>query len=298
MKFGQLESFAVIKISGEDAATFLQGQLTNDINALDQNWQLSGYCNPKGRLLALLQIWQDSNNNFYALLSKDLSQSIIKRLSMYVMRSKVIIEELQNKTLTAFVDSSALIALLPEMKESIKPKTKHQVIHSNTTTTLIVNKRALMISDEMVSSAESSSFDSQWQQYNIEDGLPTVTQASSELFIPQMINLDLLDGINFKKGCYTGQEIVARMHYLGKLKQRMFVCDLGGDLVDIVDIKAGDKITLDDATNVSSVGNIVAVTEGSTQCLAVIKLASLGQSLLLENGITIKARDNQPYPIN
>lgn len=292
MTFGKLNSYGLISISGEDAVSFLQGQLTNDLNLLTENaqWQYSAYCNPKGRLLALLQIWKVSDQEFYAVLSKDLIESTIKRLRMYVLRSKVIIEALE-RTLIGF---NSMQSLSEFNHENIA-----QIILNNTKTVCRINndQYILKIADRyiMINAPIENlpSFDSVWQSHNIADGLPHITADTTESFIPQMINLDLLDGINFKKGCYTGQEIVARMHYLGNLKQRMFVCEIQNDDSNI---KIGDKIFVN-SENSTTVGSVSNTAADSDKILAVLKLAYLDNELYLENGDQIQLAEPQPYAI-
>lgn len=292
MTFGKLNSYGLISISGEDAATFLQGQLTNDLNLLTENaqWQYSAYCNPKGRVLALLQIWKVSDQEFYAVLSKDLLESTINRLRMYVMRSKVIIEALE-RTLIGF---NSLQSLSEFNHENIA-----QIILNNTKTVCRINndQYILKIADRYIlinaPTENLPSFDLVWLSHNIADGLPHITADTTESFIPQMINLDLLDGINFKKGCYTGQEIVARMHYLGNLKQRMFVCEIQNDDSNI---KIGDKIFVD-SENSTTVGSVSNTAADSDKILAVLKLAFLDNELYLENGHQIQLTEPQPYAI-
>ena len=289
MKFGKIHSLGAIKISGQDAHSFLQGQLTNDINDLTQNWQFSGYCNPKGRLLALFQIWRSADNEVYALLSKDLVDPVIKRLRMYVMRSNVVIEELDQLNIYGLSSLEYLTEISPVSFEAIKPDTNNQVFYNGNTALLMIDQHALLVSEDSYSDIEVNNFDERWTQLNVEHGFPQISLDSSELFIPQMVNLDLLGGISFNKGCYTGQEIVARMHYLGKLKQRMFVYAASEKLQGVL---AGDKVVRDDT---STAGLIVSASNDSKMCLAVIKLDSSDEALFLESGLKLEKLSDQPY---
>jgi len=292
MNFGQLSSLSLIRISGDDASSFLQGQLTNDVDALDLNWQLTGYCNPKGRLLALMKLWRDSYGAYYALLEDELCEPTIKRLQMYVMRSKVVIEKLEDRLIQGFASIEDLNSVKPLLSQDIDLQKQHQLISSDEETILIINNRAILIGKENLS---DSTFDKEWALLNINEGLPSLKASSSEIFVPQMINLDLLDAINFKKGCYTGQEIVARMHYLGKLKQRLFVCDFK---TNPNNVKAGEKIYRSDSDSNIAVGNIISAINNEKACLAVIKLDSSNQTLELENKTQLKKRQSQPYKIS
>jgi folate-binding protein YgfZ len=236
-----VSNLSVLRFTGPDSLSFLQGQLSNDLNALSSSWHYSGYCNPKGRLLALFQVWRNEQI-IYASIDSSLVDATIKRLRMFVMRSKVVIDELTQARclgLTDIDNNSERFSV--DINESIH--------------TLYLGTRALRIdlepSDQMPSADTIDS--QQWDLANIAEGEPTIDADNVEMFIPQMVNLDLLGGINFKKGCYTGQEIVARMHYLGKLKQRMFVCQLEGNASSGEKVISGDK----------NAGNIVAASAGS-----------------------------------
>lgn len=294
MTFGSLHSYSLLKISGTDAPTFLQGQLTNDINLLDSQWQLTGYCSPKGRLLALFKLWKTDTNEFHALLSKDLTESTVKRLRMFVMRSDVEITIIE-KTMAGFNSIDDLIEYNPDYSDCTENTNEKSVtaLESNDFLLKLAN-RYLLISDQ---DNINDSFDTEWLAGNISTGLPQINVDTVELFIPQMINLDILDGINFKKGCYTGQEIVARMHYLGKLKQRMFVCKISEG---VSCPSPGDKVynlsngSLD---NRKTIGNIVSATKESNLFLAVLRLDNIDNGLYLASGDKFETLDSQPYPL-
>lgn len=296
----KLDNLSLLKITGDDATTFLQGQLTNDINLTSNQWQYSGYCTPKGRCIALFKIWQ-TENTFFALIDKSLAELTIKRLRMYVMRSKVIIEELESQYYGAFNPQSAAQITSCFSDTQLEQLEKNSFLSQDNTHCLSFGGRFLIITDnkiqpETVDQKEKN----QWLVKNIKEGLPQVTAQSSELFIPQMLNLDLLNGINFKKGCYTGQEIVARMHYLGKLKQRMFVCSVSSDSSES-SINTGDKI-FSDTDLKSSVGHIVNIAGESA--IAVLRLDSIKTTQEKESifhtseQTTLTVNNDQPYPLD
>ena len=133
--------------------------------------------------------------------------------------------------------------------------------------------------------------DLSWLKRDIADGLPRVTVESQEMFIPQMLNLDILDGVNFKKGCYTGQEIIARMRYLGKLKQRSFVCELSNNCT----VEIGAKIIDENGKNI---GSIVNAVDGHDAVVASLRFDNLDNGLILESGETLSVKNNQPYSID
>jgi folate-binding protein YgfZ len=266
-------NLSVLQFTGTDSISFLQGQISNDINALSASWQFSGYCNPKGRLLALLQVWKNEDV-VYASIDSSLVDATIKRLRMYVMRSKVIIDEIKQARFTGLTGL--------ENKSERFSVTINDSIH-----TLHYGDRALRI-DLQPSDHTSLEQVDDWQGWavaKIAAGEPTIDADNVEMFVPQMVNLDLLDGINFKKGCYTGQEIVARMHYLGKLKQRMFVCQVDGSAHSGEKILAAEK----------NAGTIVSAFDGSA--LAVIRRELLDNSLKTESGAKVIPLAQQPYSI-
>ncbi|MDH5633645.1 MAG: folate-binding protein [Gammaproteobacteria bacterium] len=225
-----LTDLALIRVSGDDAAQFLQGQLSNDIRLLDTNpTQLSAYCNPKGRVLALFRIFK-TGNDYNLLLPATLAEATTRRLQMFVMRSKVDIKFCQDRLLLGVIGNPSCPGL-PKLPADANP-----VIHDTTDDIALVslngNTRRTLLSApsgfvgtlwQSSSGIVATEDAAGWRLLDIEEGIPQVFEETVDQFIPQMINLDILDGVNFKKGCYPGQEIVARMRYLGKLKKRMYL---------------------------------------------------------------------------
>ncbi len=183
----------IIEVSGPDATTYLQGQLTNDILELKHKpYQPTAHLNNKGRILATFLAIQVGENHYYLITSKTIAGTIITRLKMFVLRSKVSIAQ-----------STQHLSLQQNCGElSIELSPDFFLIINNSVTTL----------------AEDSNL---WHKILINLGLPMIYANTQEKIIPQQINYDLIGGVNFKKGCYTGQEIVARTHYLGKVKRRL-----------------------------------------------------------------------------
>lgn len=286
----KLDNLGLIKISGDDAEQFLQGQLTNDVTLLDNNWQYTGYCNPQGRLIALIILWR-TGVDFYALIDDALQDLTVKRLSMFIMRSKVAIESLTEPAIVACLagenlDAKDKNATLPLPTQELQ---SGLLITKNQWTYLSFGTRGLLVRQTQENQPIDSSAELQerWEKLDILAGLPKVSTETHEMFVPQMVNLDLLNGINFNKGCYTGQEIVARMHYLGKLKQRMFVCTANSGT-------AGDKVS----TQTGEIaGNLVTnVVQGV--CLAVVRLKHVQAALVLESGLSIAVESKQPYDLS
>lgn len=287
MSVSKLHHLSLIKITGEDAAHFLQGQLTNDIEALDGNWQYSGYCNPKGRLLAILTLWKNKQA-FYALMDKSVQQACIQRLRMYVLRSKVSIEEITNLNCYGRFGQESQSTTLGQL--SIDSDTDVTELSFGSRSLLICPQQAL---EEKPAKAH---IDQQWLRQDIAEGLARVTAQSAELFIPQMLNLDLLNGISFSKGCYTGQEIVARMHYLGKLKQRQYLCQFAQHDHQT---NIGDKVLL--ASDPSkSAGTIASSINGYAKALLILRSEYANENIgefKCENGARLTLSHVQPISL-
>ncbi|MFM1827757.1 MAG: hypothetical protein RLY67_1138 [Pseudomonadota bacterium] len=221
-----------LEISGSDALGFLQGQLTNDVASLAPidpaggagSHHLTGYCSPKGRLFFVGRLIRRTADSFWLLLPSERADFAIKRLKMFVLRSKVTIQELP------LVSVGLLGVLGPE---SAPPQGYAEALDAGILVCIESSQdqaRGLFIAQpeapEKISSKgladlPMTSLES-WSLSEIGAGVPNVSQSSSELFVPQTINLDLVAGVSFTKGCYPGQEVVARTHYLGRLKRRMF----------------------------------------------------------------------------
>ena len=266
----------LVKVTGKDAKTFLQGQLTNDINLLENSWQYSAYCNPKGRAMAVFTIWADEDV-IYMLVESALAQTVLKRLRMYVLRSRVTIEEI-NSNISVKFDLPHENPLYQQTKD-------------DSTYRLGFGNRELMVTPE---EAQTYSDFERWLEADISEGLPRVTEETYEAFIPQMINMDILNGINFKKGCYTGQEIIARMKYLGKLKQRSFVCSMLENEEGTGEITAGEKVTDNDGKNI---GTIVNASKGLHNVLASLRFENISNGLKTESGVSLQINESQPYDL-
>ncbi|MDX1915119.1 MAG: folate-binding protein YgfZ [Methylophilus sp.] len=257
-----LSHLGLISLRGEDAITFLQGQVTNDVKQLDGNQaHLSGYCTAKGRLLALFLAFSHQNQ-LYLQLPRSLLAPIAKRLKMYVLRSKVNIDDMTDLKIKIGVSGPDAEGILSKLFTSIPANNFEHVSTEQTTILKLPNVNNLARYQLITSIATASTLwhslktscqpvgKSCWDWLEINAGIPEVVPETQEQFVPQMLNLDLLNGINFKKGCYTGQEIVARTHYLGSVKRRTFLAELTtSDLP-----KAGDKL-FDHSKN--EVGQIV-----------------------------------------
>lgn len=207
-----LDRYSIIEISGEDHLDFLQGQLTNDIKKNEKKFIYSGMCNPKGRLFAFLRILRtpDSSSIFFVIPSS-LADAVQKRLMMFILRAKVVIQKAENFHLIGIIDDNPLIDISADRKLNLPDQTNRSVtiFQDNDLYKQITTKHSF---DDI----------SNWIKKDIEFGIPEIMEQTQEKFLVHTCNLDLIDAVNFKKGCYTGQEIVARTHYLGKPKHRSF----------------------------------------------------------------------------
>ena len=198
--FFHLNSRAILKISGNDAKSFLQSQLSNDINKIDySNIQLNAYCQHQGKILALFWVIRQEED-FYLSFPADLLDSIQSRLKMFVIMADVTIEDVTPQLIQIGV-----------LEEKYSPS-------------FSINEKMSLI---IIENTDLSNFDIStndlWSQSCLDCHLPDVFLTTTEKFVPQMLNLDINEkGVSFSKGCYPGQEVVARLHYLGSAKRRLF----------------------------------------------------------------------------
>ncbi|MAX53379.1 MAG: hypothetical protein CMH22_15495 [Methylophaga sp.] len=217
-----LPSLSVIQVSGEEADSFLQNLLTNDIRTLTNNTaQLSGFCNPKGRLLSLFYVVK-REKDFLLITATDLADSIAQRLTMFKLRSKVDISVSAELNTMGYISE----APLKDQASTFWSASEHD---GQLSIYLPGNlHRYLVITPVDKSIIENSRIGSEnlWQSADITSGLPKVSLLTKEQFTPQQLNLDVIGGVSFKKGCYPGQEVVARLHYLGKPSRRLFLAEI------------------------------------------------------------------------
>jgi len=299
-----LSHIGLLQLDGEDAADFLQGQVTNDVKKLDgSNFQYAGYCIPKGRLLALFLAFTHQGH-LHLQVNRELLEPILKRLKMYVMRSKVTIKDASDDIIRfGIAGPQALSAMgtcfgtdnLPQQAYALSTLAQATLLRLPGDTPryqiYTTNEHAAGIWATLSKQAKPAD-KAQWDYWEIQAGIPDIAPATQEAFVPQMINLDALDGINFKKGCYTGQEIVARTHYLGKVKRRTQLAHVKSEQTPQI----GDDVT----SNNEIVGKIVRsapAPEGGYLLLAEIRLEILEQgSELLWQGIALEIKP-LPYQL-
>jgi hypothetical protein len=227
-----LSHYGLIRISGEDMRTYLQGQVTNDVNRVTATTaQPNSYCSPKGRMLGSFWLFERDGDLFAQLPGEQLANTL-KRLSMFVLRSKVTLSDASDTLARAGIAGDCAPDLLAGLVGTVPEETWGTVTQGEITVLRLPGDRPrfeLIGPEQPMLELWSGLADSAaptgpefWHLMDIRAGLPNVYQATSEAFVPQMANLQLIGGVSFTKGCYTGQEVVARMQYLGKLKRRMY----------------------------------------------------------------------------
>jgi folate-binding protein YgfZ len=275
-----LAHFGLIHFSGEDAQAFLHGQVSCDVNALQPSHASYGsYSTPKGRMLASFLLWRD-DTGFMLQLPRSLCEPVRKRLSMYILRSRVTARDASDDYVLLGLTGANAVAQLEPLFKTI-PSTAlamstaphaHLLRLDATRFQIIASRdRGREIQNALVAHATPISA-AAWDWTNVRAGIPYITPATQDQFVPQMANLDLINGVSFTKGCYPGQEIVARMHYLGKLKQRMYLATIAGNVVP----QPGDKLYSAD-TGEQATGMIVNAApspDGGYAALAVMHIAS------------------------
>jgi folate-binding protein YgfZ len=260
-----LPDWGLIHASGADAQDFLHGQLTNDLLNLPENGaQWSGYCSAKGRLYASFLVWRDGAGGFFLAVDRALAPALVKRLRMFVLRAKVVLEDVsENFSLAGVAGEPGPQALEVRRAESttIGLPPVQGIARS-----LVVHPAGAAI-NTAVGAAGSAQ---EWQRLMIHAGEAWIVAATEEQFVPQMVNLDSIGAINFKKGCYPGQEVVARAHYRGAVKRRAYLAHVAGEA------KAGDALFASDANGQESgtVANAAPAPQGGYDVLAVIQIAS------------------------
>ncbi|MES2772064.1 MAG: folate-binding protein [Pseudomonadota bacterium] len=229
-----LNHLGLIACSGEEAKIFLQNQLTSDVNALAvDNAQYSAWCTPKGRVLASFLV-RRSESAYYLRLSADLIAATLKRLQMFVLRSKVklalVSEEYQLFGLAGANAEAALRAAQLPIPEPAEGSNLNSLRFANGEVTrldrsrfeIMIRQDAAIACWQALAEHARLAGTETWQWLEVEAGIPLITAINTDSFIPQMLNLEKIGGLSFKKGCYPGQEIVARTQYLGKLKRRLY----------------------------------------------------------------------------
>jgi folate-binding protein YgfZ len=219
-----LADWGLIRARGEDAAAFLQGQLTQDVLSLAPGQsRLAGYCSAKGRLLASFVVWRPAADEFLLACSADLLPAVLKRLSMFVLRARCKLSDASAELpLWGLAGEAALRATGAEPGAVFARDGGFALRLADARLDGQSVPRGLWAGAPPDPAGPALAPEA-WRALEVLSGVPRVVAATVEHFVPQMINLELVGGVNFQKGCYPGQEVVARSQYRGTLKRRAFV---------------------------------------------------------------------------
>ena len=267
-----LPDWGLIHANGVDAQDFLHGQLTNDLLHLAPDGaQWSGYCSAKGRLYAAFLVWRDGGDGFYLAVDRALVPALIKRLRMFVLRAKVVLEDVSEKLAVhglVGVPGPAPMQVNSGAISTIGLPPVHGVGRS-----LVLLPAGAPLESSVVAGSAPD-----WQRLMIHAGEVWITPATQEQFVPQMVNLDAIGAINFKKGCYPGQEIVARAHYRGAVKRRAYLAHVAGEAKAGDALFASDLSRQDGGQESGTIANAAPAPGGGSDVLAVIQMQSHAQA--------------------
>jgi folate-binding protein YgfZ len=277
----------LIAFSGEESATFLHNQLTNDVEHLGlDEVRLAAYCSPKGRMMASFLMWR-TPESIVLQLPRALQGAIQKRLQMFILRAKTKPADVSDNYVTLGLGGQLAESVLHHWFETLPAKPFSKIDHALGTLLRVADafgapRYLWLTSPETASTAAPvlaarlrRGGDQAWRLAEIHAGVPQIGPGTQEQFVPQMVNFELLGGVNFKKGCYPGQEIVARSQYLGKVKRRT-------TLVSIADASAvaGAEVfsPADPEQPCGMLVNTAANGEGGVDALVELKLDAIEQA--------------------
>ena len=252
-----LKNRALLKLSGSENEAFLQAQLSNDISKIDYSHvQLNAYCQHQGKILALFWVIR-TGDDFLLSFPLDLLDSINARLQMFVLMSDVKITNVTKQYLQ--------IGLIGKSQKD----------------SLTINRQfSLILADTKNLSKFNLTSQEYWDKACIDSFLPEVSIDSTEIYIPQMLNLDINEvGVNFSKGCFPGQEVVARLHYLGKVKRRLFAFKSDSPL------NIGDTLYCAESKSAKASGSVVSQVKFGAEfyCLATLEVANKNNKVKINN---------------
>ena len=222
-----LTHWGLIRARGADAVKFLQGQLTNDVAQLNERQvRLAGFCSAKGRLQASFLVWRVGPDELLLACAASVLPATLKRLTMFVLRAQCKLSDASAELALYGVAGQSALALGGDARDWT------HALHGATTVLRLpdvqgVPRRMVLVPvSETPDASPELPLDS-WRLLEVQSGVPMIEAATVDRFVPQMLNFEVLGGIDFSKGCYPGQEVVARSHYRGTIKRRMFLfeCD-------------------------------------------------------------------------
>lgn len=280
IQFHALPGLGAIRFNGPDAAAFLQGQLTADLRPLEPGRStLAAWCSPQGRAIALMHV-APTADGFVAVLPRELCGPVAARLSRFVMRSRLAVEDV-----SAALDVAGVSG---REARSFEPCDGVTMLHLTVERDLLLGSRERL---REVLDGVPQARDGAWDLSCVQLGEPEVYAATSESWVPQMLNLDLLGAVSFRKGCYPGQEIVARTQHLGRIKRRLFRYQVTGATLPepgAALLLGGDKVAEVVRT---------AACAGRRELLAVVNLDAAGTGLTDASGALTCSPEPLPYGV-
>lgn len=287
-RLADLGHMGLIAVEGLDATSFLQGQLTNDVAALEPGaWQWSGYCNAKGRLLGTLRLVR-TGDGFLAETPSSIAGDLVDRLRKFVLRAKVTFASRADTSAGIGLGGPEMAAILADWLGHPPPASGHAESLEGDTLIgagsdrwhLYLDADRAIAAWEHISTRATPISTRAWARLDLDDGIPWIVPETQALFVPQMVDFELLGGVSFTKGCYPGQEIVARSQYLGAVKRRLHIGrterELGPGAPLASPVLPGQ-----------TVGNVVSsapAADASFRTLAVIDLESAGGTIAQSGG--------------
>ncbi|MCG6942121.1 MAG: folate-binding protein [Thiohalocapsa sp.] len=302
-----LSHLGLISVGGTEAADFLQGQLSNDVRELSEtHTQFSSHCSPKGRMLANFRLLRFEDSLFLVLPRRQMD-ALLKRLRMFVLRAKVSIDDASDALVCLGVIGTCADDVLAA-RFGVLPQGDNDMIRAGEAALIRVAgtlprylfigsaREAQAVWTDAAGHGAVEAHPDLWALHDIRAGIPTVLPETADAFVPQMTNMQLIDGVSFHKGCYTGQEVVARMQYLGKLKRRMYIAQTEIDLETGTAPKPGDPLSAAGSSSEQGPGRVVdarASAPGRWELLVVAEIAAAeGSELRLgDDGPVLKLRE-------
>ena len=275
-----LTPLGALRVAGADAASFLQGQFTNDVEALGTGAaQYSAWCSAKGRMLANFLLLRIDATSFELLLPASMIDAVRKRLAMFVLRSKVAIQDSSGDAVRIGIGGPDAAAALRAASIDVPAQFECRTLTEGLIMAVPGVRYVALLQPALaqafwarVSRAARPAGFPVWQWLTIRAGIPVITPATTDRLVPQMANWDALQGVSFRKGCYAGQEIVARTQYLGRLKERAAIAHIDGPPPS-----PGDKL-YSSAFGDQSCGlvlNAAASPEGGSDFVAALQIAAM-----------------------
>lgn len=226
----RLDDWGLIRANGTDAASFLHSQLTNDVANLDTTQaRLAGYCSPKGRLLASFVVWRDAAGDILLACSADVLPATLKRLRMFVLRAKCTLSDASAELPLYGLVGARAGAWLGDAAPDALAWSRHE--RAGLTAIALPEAAGctrVLCASTTVPDMPALSADA-WRWLEVRSAIARIEAATVEQFVPQMLNYELIGGVDFQKGCYPGQEIVARSQYRGSIKRRSLLFEVDGE---------------------------------------------------------------------